>query len=650
MASEIKAGGVSWRHGVPVADAFDDPYYSLDDGLAESRFVFLQGTNAIARAKTRERLVIGETGFGTGLNFLATWQAWRDQNVSARLTFVSAEAFPLSCEDLSRAHAHFPELASLAGELRSVWPPSAAGFHPRHFDNGCVSLLLLFGSAEQAFAELDASVDAWYLDGFAPAKNPEMWTDNLFSQLARLSAPEATLATFTAAGFVRRGLEAHGFDIQKTPGFGRKRERLVGQYSDNSQPADGLNKTSSTRTWATVPKSETNRIAVIGGGIGGASTLYALKQRGLKPILIKSPEKNETASALPAAILAPRFMLDNQPERSFFNAAYAFAITHPVFADAFADIGGIVFPASNPEDRARFRSIHEEYGWSEDWMDIRGSNLFLPKGGTVDPKRVISSMTDGVEHITANIDRLERTGNRWILLDAKGQTVCETETVVLAAGIGTSGLLACSGLAGTLGGISFPDIRPNAGQVEIVETSALSGINGETLSFGGYVSASLANSAGNEFRTVGSTFEPLSEVPSDLKTDKAARDKILRKLSDHTGVTLDQRTIHSSWAGLRATVADHLPFAGPIPDWDDLKKVCVPLGNDAKAALPRAPELHDGLYCLFGLGSKGFQYGPLLGDYIAAMICGEPSPIPVKMVEKLHPSRSFVRAIIRRRR
>lgn len=209
---------LQWRNGrVPVSARFNDPYFSLENGLAETRHVFLRG-NALP-----ERFVpgfhIAELGFGSGLNFLATLQIWRASGCGGRLNYTSFEAFPMVVADMSRALAGFPELAGLRSELTEGWTLTG---NSRVF-GGNVTLTLVTGDARQTLPRWQGRADAWFLDGFSPAKNPELWQPNLMTELARHTAPGGTAATYTAAGFVRRGLAAAGFSVSRAPGFGRKR-------------------------------------------------------------------------------------------------------------------------------------------------------------------------------------------------------------------------------------------------------------------------------------------------------------------------------------------------------------------------------------------------------------------------------------------
>ncbi|MBC7131780.1 MAG: tRNA (5-methylaminomethyl-2-thiouridine)(34)-methyltransferase MnmD [Roseovarius sp.] len=216
-----------WRDGeVPVSARFDDPYFSLENGLAETRHVFLAGNDLPARF--RDGFHIAELGFGTGLNLLATLHAWRAAGVAGRLRLTSFEAFPMAPQDMRRAQARFAELAELAAELAPHWRGGAQEIvlPDLHFT-------LIKGDARITLRDWPHEADAWFLDGFSPAKNPEMWQPDLMAEVAHHTAPGGTAATYTAAGFVRRGLEAAGFSVSRVPGYGRKRHmtqaRLAGR-------------------------------------------------------------------------------------------------------------------------------------------------------------------------------------------------------------------------------------------------------------------------------------------------------------------------------------------------------------------------------------------------------------------------------------
>ncbi|MEL6607952.1 MAG: tRNA (5-methylaminomethyl-2-thiouridine)(34)-methyltransferase MnmD [Pseudomonadota bacterium] len=213
---------LDWRNGdIPVSTRFDDPYYSLDNGLAETRHVFLDGNDLPARFV--DGFHIAELGFGTGLNLLAAGLAWQAAGVAGTLRFTTFEAFPVTAADAARAQSQFPETEALAPHLAPLWASE------RRLDLGWLQVEVILGDARETLPAWQGRADAWFLDGFSPAKNPELWDAALMQQIGRATAPGGTVATYTAAGHVRRALTEAGFDVHRVPGFGRKRHMTVGR-------------------------------------------------------------------------------------------------------------------------------------------------------------------------------------------------------------------------------------------------------------------------------------------------------------------------------------------------------------------------------------------------------------------------------------
>ena len=216
-------------NGVPVSSRFDDPYFSVDNGLDEARYVFLGGNDLPARFC--DGFHVAELGFGTGLGFLTTVQAWQQAGTLGHLHFTSFEAFPMTALEMARALSAFPELAELAGPLVDQW---AAKTKPILYAPN-VTLEVILGDARQTLPNWSGKADAWYLDGFSPAKNPELWTPELMQTVAGHTTPTGTVATYTAAGFVRRGLRDAGFQVERVAGYGRKRHMTVAKFGAVSE-------------------------------------------------------------------------------------------------------------------------------------------------------------------------------------------------------------------------------------------------------------------------------------------------------------------------------------------------------------------------------------------------------------------------------
>lgn len=240
LQTEISFAKIKWQDGQPFSTQFDDVYFSSDNGLAETHYVFIEQNQLIERFRKLQssQFTIAETGFGTGLNFLSTWKIWQlYAPPSATLHFISCEKYPINPQDLAIAHAQWSELMDFSKKLVDQYQIINTDIKEitLYIDN--IKLTLLLDDASIALSQLnpsDIKIDAWFLDGFAPSKNPDMWTDNLFNQMAKLSHESTTFATFTSASAVRRGLQQVGFIVNKLPGFGKKREMLAGQFNGHA--------------------------------------------------------------------------------------------------------------------------------------------------------------------------------------------------------------------------------------------------------------------------------------------------------------------------------------------------------------------------------------------------------------------------------
>ncbi|MBP0132985.1 MAG: tRNA (5-methylaminomethyl-2-thiouridine)(34)-methyltransferase MnmD, partial [Nitrosospira sp.] len=313
---------LSWQNGLPFSSRFDDVYFSAESGLEEARHVFLKGNRLDQRFATlsnKQGFTIGETGFGTGLNFLCAWQLFEQvAPEGASLDFFSTEKFPLDVDELRAALAIWPDLKPFYDELIQHWWRWVPGWNRWNFADGRVRLTLAIGDVDETLPQLPSgSVDAWFLDGFSPSKNPEMWADSVLMQLARTSNTAATMATYTSAGWVRRGLQSAGFSVEKVPGYGRKREMVCGQLFRPSHPLEAQRR-------PTRPQSA----IVIGGGIAGCAAAYALAKRGVGVTLLeRSTHLASAASGNSRGILHARFGASDNLLHRFVLASYGHALT-----------------------------------------------------------------------------------------------------------------------------------------------------------------------------------------------------------------------------------------------------------------------------------------------------------------------------------
>ncbi len=573
IIADLKSPRFEIESGAPVSGAFGDVYFSRDGGPAEAEHVFLRGIGAPALWREKADVTIGETGFGTGLNFLvAVEQFLRTAPFESRLHFMSVEGFPLSPSEMLAAHDLLPEtLRELSRDLRLALPSPVPGVHQRWLFNDRVSLTLGYGDAAETLAEMEAFADAWFLDGFAPARNPAMWRANVFRQIARLSVTGARLATFTVAGDVRRGLAEAGFELEKRPGFGRKRECLAARFTGRAKR----------------PPEAPSKVTVIGDGIAGHSAVRALKRLGVAVDWQAPPDDRLAGSCVPRALISPRVASPRDVYGRFLNAAYLHA------QETLRETPGVEVVGSLTllEDRREKAERHlGEAGWSSELARL------------VDPAEASSAagvdLPDWAVHAPGALMVEGRT-----LLAAIADQAGETPRPVVAAPDQKQGRVVL--LANGLGALVWrPDLplRAMGGQtITVASTPALAPLS-VALHYGGYVTP-----ARDGVHVIGSTYER-NATPGDWTPDAAGPLTIAGKLRDRLPSLADGLDVSNAvnrWSGIRAATPDHLPILGPTGSAD---------GE---------------VWTLVGLGSRGFQTAPLCADSIAARIVGVPNPLPL---------------------
>ena len=566
------------REGTPASTEYGDIYFSVDGGIAETKAVFLQGCGLPQAWEDTHVFTIGELGFGSGLNFLAAWELWaQTAKPSQHLHFISVEAYPWTPEDLQKALAHWPSLAPYAEQLIKQWPGEVKGVHRLHFGN--VHLTLLHMPIDEALATMDAKINAWFLDGFSPSKNPDMWSEDVFSALAKHSAPNAKLATFTVAGHVRRGLENAGFAVEKKPGFGRKRERLEAIIKDTESLVV-------TTTYNNKPP------VIIGGGIAGASIARAYQRRGIAPILIDpEPDLQSAASGNPRALVMPRLDLQDRPESRFFLNAYLYALNQYKESSVVRKTGALQL-AKTENEAIRFDKLanqiplppHHLKRVSNDGAEqICGLEISLAHGGlhfpqaqTIDPKKLIQNWTKDCTRIHDSIAKVTKHGDLWKTENKRGEVLALTDKLFVTAG---ANILDLARL----------DVRFTRGQISWGKTDTLPNC---TITYGGYCTTYEDNIL------LGATHEHVEQGQSSkLKTEDAQENiDVFAQVFGHEYNAEDFK----SRAAIRVTTKDTLPISY---------------------------QFQENYYVMSGLGSRGFMMAPLLGEALVCDALGEPSPL-----------------------
>ena len=375
------------ENGFPRSSLYGDVYFSAEDGLAESRAVFLTGCGLPDAWKGRRRFVVGELGFGTGLNIAALLDLWRaTSGPDARLHIFSVEAHPISRDEAERALGRWPQIAEAARALTRRWPGRARGVHRLDLPEFNATLDLAVMEAGEALAGWAGKADAWFLDGFSPASNPRMWRDELLALVAERSASGARAATFTVAGAVRRGLEAAGFSVEKRPGFGRKRERLEARMPGSA----------TERPWP--------RVAILGAGIAGASLARAFRAQGVEPAVFG---RADGASRNPAALVTPRL------DAGLAGPARLYAESFRRAVGLYGDVPGAVIANGArqleiaPRDAARFATIAASDIFEPESMTAEAGALVLHDALVVDPAVILDAWAPELRPPVARLEEVQ---------------------------------------------------------------------------------------------------------------------------------------------------------------------------------------------------------------------------------------------------
>lgn len=601
--------------GAPVASDFDDIYFSEDGGMAETDYVFLQQNGLPQRWQTHNKPAfhIVETGFGTGANFLLSWLHFRRHKqlsggaTCQRLYFSSFEKFPLSYADLSRALAVHTDLQELCQLLLAAYPPAVAGCHRLSFDNGSVILNLWLGDVNTLLPEVSATVDAVYLDGFAPGKNPDMWQDELFRGLAKLSQHGSTVSTFTAAGIVKRGLQQAGFSVKKIKGFGRKRDMLTACF-DAPTP---------------LPQPAPTQVTLVGGGIASVCTALALQQRGIAVHLIcedsnvaQQASQNRQGAVYPN--LHANLTDDSQLHvQAFLYARRFYQYWHTQGLNFAMDWCGLLHLASNKLLQQRQQKLIDNALWPSQLVqavdaatasELAGlalphSGIYLPLAGWLNPQQFCQQALAWLQQqasfrlsLNCNVNAISANANGdWLLQTTAGQLTANN--LVLACG---------SKLAQFSPTATLP-LNKIRGQVSHVQSKTMTALK-TVLCHKGYITPGWQG-----LHCVGATFDRGATDAFVSEQDNIENLQLVNDQLNQPDWFADSLAV-SAAAAFRATVPDHLPLAGGIDG-------------------------PPGLYVLGAMGARGIMLSPLLAEHLACQICAEPLPLSLQLSRKLSANR-----------
>ncbi len=633
---------IAWIGQAPCDEESGDIYFSSDDGLAESDHVFLNGNDLRARLAAARRFVVAEIGFGFGLNVLALWRLWREvRQLDASVNVLSVEARPPRINDARRALAAYPDLADLAPRLLDAWPDPVRGRRTISAPEDGFTLHLEIGDAATALARWHAEVDAWFLDGFAPDRNPDAWDPDVMVEVARLTRPGGTAATFTAAGGVRRALEAAGFDVERRPGFGRKRHMTCARLTRE--------RTARKRwAWATISTAppQIRSALVLGGGVAGAAMVGALARRGVEAVWFDDPARPGPSRSNPAALASARLDLDDGAAARLHRNAFAALQDRIGFKEDVWAARGVATPLADADAKMRAAAIGDAglampdafvvlpAADTDDAIGIRlGADATLHRrAGMVRPELLRSALAGGRSPNACSVAAMAQTPAGWAAIGAAGEVLAEANIAVIAAGALSGRFDATRGL----------DIIASRGQLTWARAAGRSHHLKVALSAGPYAGPAIdgRHVLGATYRNV-PVEDTLARDPADDVANLDAARRLAANAFDE--VSLDEA---KSFVGLRATTPDRMPLAGAVPDWSMLPTWKAQIA-EARPGEEPAPPVQPGLFVLSGLGSRGFVTALYLAEGLADTVLEYPSCWDGDVAAAVHPAR-FAHRLARR--
>jgi len=593
--------------GTLYSARFEDVYASARGALEQARHVFLAGNGFPERWRRQKAFTIVETGFGAGLNFLATWQQWKaTASADSRLHFVSVEKHPFRRDDLAKVYARYPELAHLTRQVFLQWPVLLPGFHRMHFEGGRLTLTLLLGDVAPMLGQLEATADAFLLDGFAPARNAEMWTPEVFAHVARLAGPGATCATYTVAGNVREGLAAVGFEVEKRPGFGSKRDMLAGAFKSEG---------------AARPRPTERHALVIGAGLAGTTCAERLAQRGWTVDLFEThAAPAQEASGNPAGLIRPVVSADWNTHSRFTTSGYLYSTRHHAELENAGygmthGQGGVLQLARDAGRFEKQQRLVDAFRLPSDFlrtmqsaeaselagMPVTGAGWWFPNAVWADPASMCrASLSACGSSVRARygtpIASIEYRGDAWHVLDASGRSLGNAPVLVIANAHHALSFEQTRSLP----------LRPVRGQVSLIPARKRHPLK-VAVCGDGYVTPSI-----NGSHCVGASFNEGVLETAERVEDHAANLGRLERMLPGFGADVDAASLKGRVA-FRTMARDRLPVVGPV-----------------------GPE---GLFACLALGSRGMTWSAIAGELLASQIGGEPLPLERDLVSALDPRR-----------
>lgn len=616
-----------------VSTAYGDIYFQPEHSAAESDYVFLQmGGFHDAIKKGTGDLTVAELGFGTGLNFLLCLQAWQTRrDKSRRLHYISFEKHPIQKDDLQKIYAYWPHLSEYADQFLAQYPVLTAGIHARDLNSYGCDLTLCLGDVRDMLPDMQFTSNIWFLDGFAPAKNPSMWDEKLWRPMARNTETGGRIATFTAAGFVRRGLTEAGFKIEKIKGYGRKRDMVVGTLNTSGARAPFDAKRLPIPPRLPAIKS----VAVIGAGIAGCALADALCRYNIDvTIYDRADNLASGASGNPRAAVYPKLGAQNTIADQMYRTAFCYTQNFYNQLDGSTfDACGVFQMDRNEDSKSRHQKIAAR-GLNSNLVEylscdtVTGLNLdcgglYFPNGGTINPPALCAAL----------LSRAQKTGHLTTVYNFDFNAVDKIPADII--------ILANTENLNALPETKWLPLEIVRGQITVWGGSDSSQNLKTVICHKGYITPH------HNGHILGATFDKGAADNHDPTTSNHARN-MAQLMTEIPTLKCDYEM--ADLTGRRANriaSPDRLPLCGPVIDIDQFKKDFEKVAQDAKTEFTIAPAYHENLYVLGALGSHGMTTAPWLSEILARHITGAPLPISKTLYNGLCPARFAVRDLIR---
>jgi len=627
-SSKIQTAELDWEMvdgiDLPISKQFGDVYFSKDNGLLETRHVFLNGNDLserLSQLNDYQYFCVGETGFGTGLNILTLWQLWQQirPNNHSHLHVISVEKFPLRRTDLIRALNAWPELAPLAQKLIAQYPLPIAGCHRLSFPEERFSIDLWLGDAQDIFPNIPKTqtVNAWFLDGFAPSCNPDMWQENVLNNIVRLSDFGTTFASFSVAGVLKRGLKQHGIQISRPRGFGHKREMLkaiwLDQASSETHSIDSIKTVIRAQNDQISQFTKQQKIAIIGAGIAGLSTAWAFAQRGHQITIYEQNEPLSGASGNPLALLNPKLCPIEQAHEHLMTLSWQHALNFYARFKAFRAIQVEQMALKNPDELLQLAEQYPDQVLTTHTSDeIRPQTEFpsltLQQAGAVAPHQLRDEILQhpNIAVKKAKVSRLNSIGTQTELWQDQHHLATADHVIVC-----------CAKQSAALFD-HYPVLKPIRGQVSWVKNTNQALSLEQAYSYGGY-----CMQLDSSQLILGASFYPNRDDTEVLLEDHVHNYQLIHSIFPTYAEQLSATDTWQGRASVRAQTLDYFPLVGKIQ-------------NDPS------------IYTFAGLGSKGFLFAPLCSEILVALVLGELCPVPQSLLSKLNPQRFQKKAKVKK--